>query len=123
MWAINGMFGTGTRGFAIITSVIACGTYAVVFGLLHPPARNRALEALKVYFPVISWNGESDNLKNKNLADSKGKGKENNASGSGAQGEDVSPKTVNPKRSLISRFQRRKRRVQDHEKGSSQPAR
>jgi hypothetical protein len=39
MWAINNMFGTGTRGFVIITSLIAFGTYAVVFGLLHPPSR------------------------------------------------------------------------------------
>jgi hypothetical protein len=39
MWAINNMFGTGTRRFAIITSLISCGTYAVVFGLLHPPSR------------------------------------------------------------------------------------
>ncbi|KAN0101488.1 hypothetical protein V8E51_011998 [Hyaloscypha variabilis] len=39
MWAINNMFGTGTRGFAIITSLIAFSTYAVVFGLLHPPSR------------------------------------------------------------------------------------
>lgn len=37
MWAINSMFGTGTRGFAIITTVISCGTYAVVFGLLQQP--------------------------------------------------------------------------------------
>jgi len=29
------MFGTGTRGFAIITILISSGTYAVVFGLLH----------------------------------------------------------------------------------------
>ncbi|KAE9366522.1 hypothetical protein N431DRAFT_471572 [Stipitochalara longipes BDJ] len=33
MWAINDMFGTGTRGFAIITTIIAVGTYAVVLSI------------------------------------------------------------------------------------------
>jgi hypothetical protein len=34
MWAINDMFGTGTRGYAIITVVISLGTYIVTIGLL-----------------------------------------------------------------------------------------
>jgi hypothetical protein len=32
------MFGTRTRGFAIITTLISCRTYAIAFGLLHPPS-------------------------------------------------------------------------------------
>lgn len=37
LWAVNDMFGTGTRGFAIITAVMGLGTYAAVFLLIHPP--------------------------------------------------------------------------------------
>jgi hypothetical protein len=51
MWAINDMFGTGTRGFAIITTLISSGTYAVVFGLLHPPSR-QTIAALLMRFTV-----------------------------------------------------------------------
>jgi len=36
------MFGTETKGFAIITAVVAISTYAVVFGLLHPLRRKDA---------------------------------------------------------------------------------
>ena len=54
MWAINNMFGTGTRGFVIITSLIALGTYAVVFGLLHPPSR-QSLVALMRALPASAF--------------------------------------------------------------------
>jgi hypothetical protein len=46
MWAINDMFGTGTYGFAVITTIIAAGTYAVVFWLLHPKVFEGGFEAL-----------------------------------------------------------------------------
>ena len=42
------MFGTGTRGFAIITTSISCGTYAIVFGLLHAPSRLSTFDLLKL---------------------------------------------------------------------------
>jgi hypothetical protein len=41
------MFGTGTRGFAIVTIVLAIGTYVAVFGLLHPTQQKNAVEAFK----------------------------------------------------------------------------
>ena len=47
MWAINNMFGTGTRGFAIITTTVSCGTYAIVITLLHAPPLPVILTSLK----------------------------------------------------------------------------
>jgi hypothetical protein len=41
------MFGTGTRGFAIITVVLAIGTYVEVFGLLHPTTQKNSVEGFK----------------------------------------------------------------------------
>ena len=54
------MFGTGTRGFVIITSFISSGTYVVVFGLLHPPSRQTLAAFLKkVSIPDVNqkWIG------------------------------------------------------------------
>jgi uncharacterized membrane protein len=31
MWSINSMFGTGYKGFIIITVLLACFTYIIVF--------------------------------------------------------------------------------------------
>jgi hypothetical protein len=47
MWAINDMFGGGPKGFTIITTLISTGTYAVVFGLLHLPSREKITDLLK----------------------------------------------------------------------------
>jgi hypothetical protein len=47
LWAINDMFGTGTRGFAIITVVLAFGTYIAVFSLLHPTTQKDAIVAIR----------------------------------------------------------------------------
>jgi hypothetical protein len=47
MWVINDMFGTGTTGFAIITTVLGLLTYGVVFGLLHSISNNKLVTALK----------------------------------------------------------------------------
>jgi hypothetical protein len=50
MWAINDMFGTGTLGFAIITTILTVGTYVVDFTLLHQSAQKQAIEAVKSVF-------------------------------------------------------------------------
>ena len=36
MYAINNMFDTGIRGYAISATIISLGTYAVVFSLTYP---------------------------------------------------------------------------------------
>ena len=40
------MFGTGTLGFTIITTVLSLLTYAIVFGLLHSRGNNKLVVAL-----------------------------------------------------------------------------
>jgi hypothetical protein len=47
MWVVNNMFGTGGKGFAIITAVIPITTYALVFNLLHPTTKKAILEGIK----------------------------------------------------------------------------
>src|SRR4051812_19848036 len=49
MYDINDMFGTGIQGYSIITAVIFLGTYAIVFGIIHPSIRFK-----KVYEYLIS---------------------------------------------------------------------
>jgi len=45
------MFGTGIWGYSIITAVISLGTYAIVFGMIHPSIRLQ-----KVYdFLINRW--------------------------------------------------------------------
>jgi hypothetical protein len=53
MWAINDMFGTGTTGFTVITTVLAVGTYVVVFSLLHQNTQRQAVESMKQAFRLL----------------------------------------------------------------------
>ncbi|PMD34211.1 hypothetical protein L207DRAFT_588810 [Hyaloscypha variabilis F] len=47
MWVVNNMFGTGGKGFAIITAVIPITTYALVFNLLHPTTKKALINGIK----------------------------------------------------------------------------
>ncbi|KAH6666872.1 hypothetical protein B0J14DRAFT_704932 [Halenospora varia] len=51
MWAINEMFGAGTRGFAIITSVITFVTYLSVFCLTKLVVLADILDTIRDHLP------------------------------------------------------------------------
>jgi hypothetical protein len=127
MWAINDMFGTGTRGFAIITVVLALGTYVAVFGLLHPTTQKDAIEAIKKRLSFswitrqIKW-GADDANQNQSLKAGKGKEKGEEGISSGLQSNDATAEPLQQKKStLLSRFRKRKvRGGEDHEMGDVQ---
>lgn len=117
MWAINDMFGTGTRGFAIITTVITTCTYAVVFWLLHPSAFKDASQALRKLFERkedLAGKDKSDSVKRPSTLISgktKGKEKERGVITDEEQlGRQISGSDEALKRSLISRLRGKKAR-------------
>jgi hypothetical protein len=124
LWAINDMFGTGTRGFAIITAVLAVGTYIAVFGLLHPTTQKDAIEAIRkgVSFSWITRKikkGGDDANQNPPLKAGKGKEKEEEGISTGLQSNDAAAESPRQKKlTLLSRFRKRKvKGGEDHEMG------
>ncbi|KAH8777269.1 hypothetical protein BGZ57DRAFT_351768 [Hyaloscypha finlandica] len=125
LWAINDMFGTGTRGFAIITVVLAVGTYAAVFGLLHPTTQKDAIEAIRKGFS-FSWitqkikRGADDANQNPPLKAGKRKEKEKEGISSGLQTNDATAEPPQQKMpTLFSKFRNRKvKGGEDHEMGN-----
>jgi hypothetical protein len=108
------MFRTGTRGFAIITVVLALGTYVAVFGLLHPTTQKDAIEAIK---KSLSFSWITGKIKqethggNQNQPLKVGKGKEKQEEGvsSGLQSNDATAEPPHQKKStFFSRFRKRK---------------
>src|SRR5271168_2006092 len=60
------MFGTGGRGFSIITVVIPVITYALVFNLLHPTTKKGIEEGIEnaiLIWPGLFWHMLWDGIK------------------------------------------------------------
>jgi len=124
------MFGTGTRGFAVITIVLAVGTYVAVFGLLHPTTQKDAIEAIRKGLS-FSWitrkikMGADDANQHPSLKAGKGKEEEEEGISSGVQSNNVTLEPPQQKKpTLFSRFRKRKvKGGEDHEMGDvrSQP--
>jgi hypothetical protein len=122
------MFGTGTRGFAIITVVLVLGTYVAVFGLLHPTTQKDAIEDIK---KILSFRwitrkikqGSHDGNQNQPLKAGKGKEKEEEGISSGLQSNDAIAEPLQQKKStLFSRFRKRKvNGAGDYEMGDVRP--
>jgi hypothetical protein len=124
MWAINNMFGIGTRGFVIITTIITVGTYAVVFWLLNSIAFRDGFGSLRENF----WLKRDSKVDEKGAkvtrspttVSVKGKEKEGNII---ADEELLNSQTLvdipASKKSLLSRFRRGKAQAGDQEAGSS----
>jgi hypothetical protein len=119
------MFNTGTRGFAIITVVLAVGTFVAVFGLLHRRRQKDAIEAIgkSLSFKWITWKikqGSHDGNKNQPLQVGKGKEKQKEGMSSGLQGNNATAEPPQQKKStLLSRFRKRKvKGREDHEMGN-----
>jgi hypothetical protein len=118
------MFGTGTSGFAIITVVLALGTYVAVFGLLHPTTKKDAIEAIKKSLPFSWITGKTKQETNPRIRSrpmklGKVKVKEKERMSSRLQSNDATVEPQHQKKStLLSRFRKRKvKGREDHEMG------
>ncbi|KAH6677159.1 hypothetical protein B0J14DRAFT_651052 [Halenospora varia] len=120
MWAVNNMFGTGTRGFAMITTIVATVTYVVVFRLLHPTALRKYI--MSTYGKVKHRFSKSENKqssvkkstgeerKEEGVHKTKGENKED-TKGKGKAKEPISGESTvmsEPKPSIISRLRKGK---------------
>lgn len=118
------MFGTGTRGFAVITIVLSLGTYVAVFSLLHPTTQKDAIKALKKglssrWVPRKIERRLDDGNQDQPLKAGKGKEKREERRSSGFQSNDATEEPLHQKKpTLLSRFRKRKvKGGEDHEMG------
>jgi hypothetical protein len=110
------MFGTGTKGFAIITTLLAVGTYVVVFSLLHQTTQRQAVESMKQIFRFLWPNflASRKGLKIKPLQDV------GQAQGTARRDTQKEPgEGRQSKMNLRARFTREKSKSQDDEAGVS----
>lgn len=120
MWAINDMFGTGTRGFAIITVILSVSTYVVVFGLLHQSNQQQVIETIKTTLR-LPWHQKRCTQQAEQMPQgnelSKG-GEKDNRTKSG-EGRNIPGKTDAPvgkktKANFLPQFVRKKNQEKDH---------
>jgi len=115
------MFGTGTRGFAVITAVIAAGTYAIVFWLLHATAVIAGFEGIRITLFRFKKTSESEgrragnNRQSTTSISTKAKEGENFLRNRGTRNKRISVDATASKQWLLPGFRRGKARVGDQE--------